>query len=285
MNKITTYPLFLVLLIGSLLTSCKSKQQELQQAIQKDPLQATQQIGWKMQQVAGNEAALNQFIKETAPNGKEIVEKLASNTQSYTEFFPRCDEFTELDMAVLVNHPQFKGMKRLAISSTGIDQVSCKILSFHMSQLKDLQFLFLDDHRIGDSGIELLAPHLEALTKLEFLILTKNNITDKGLQALAPFLSQLKLLRHFYLDNNLITDKGMEYFAPHLKDLKNLSMLKLGNNTIGDPGIQALIHHFPKLPMLFTLDLSNNQISTTVKNQLKGKLKELGMGACNLYVD
>lgn len=291
MSKIV-YSLYnhsLILLIASLLASCDSNKKlpiNPQEAIKKDPIEATQQIGLAMQEVAEDDKKLAKLIQEIAPNGKEIVQKLlADKEKEYTDFFPGCDKFTAIDMAVLVNHPQFNKIKRLSICKTELDQVSLQILLSYISKVKNLEFLFLDNNLIGDSGIDLLVPHLKELTKLQFLILTNNNISDKGLKSLAPFLSQLILLRHFYLDNNRISDQGMEYFATYLKDQVKLSTLKFSNNQIGDTGIQALISHFPKLPMLFTLDLSKNRISTTVKKQLEDKVKELGMSDCNLYLD
>lgn len=280
--------LILLVVATFLLASCRSSHKLLfdQEILKEKPIQTTEQVGLLMKAMCEDDENLDKTIEFFAPNGEEIVEKmLPYKGEEYANFFPGCTKFTPMDMAVLVNHPQFDKISRLSICDGKLDMISWKILLFHVDKLKDLDFLFLDNNLIGDEGIELLVPQLGKLSKLQFLILTNNAITDKGLKALAPFLSQLKILRHFYLDNNLITDEGMQCFATYLKDQVELSMLKLNKNRIGDLGIQALIKNYQKLPNLCTLDLSKNPISATVKTQLRNKLKEEGMNDCYVYLD
>jgi Leucine-rich repeat (LRR) protein/GTP-binding protein EngB required for normal cell division len=261
--------------------------------------QETKQISKVIPKLAGNQEELDEAIK-VAPHGEAIVKALVSNS---TSFEPDGDEFTETDMAVLVNHPGFRQLTSIHLGDQKLSAESLKILARNLKGLTNLQVLYLynnqiayagmqaltrnlkgltnlkelrlDNNQIRHAHMQVLAPHFKGLTNLQKLYLNANQIGDAGIQALAPNLKELTNLKHLFLSHNQIGDAGMQALAPNLKGLKNLKKLYLESNQIGDAGMQALAPNLKGLTNLQELYLSYNPIGDAGMQALAPNLKGL----------
>jgi Leucine-rich repeat (LRR) protein len=225
----------------------------------------------QLQELASKAEKLNEAIK-VAPHGEAIVKALVSNS---TEFKPNWNDFTETDMAVLINYPGFQKLTKINLGGKKISDSSLKILSPNLKGLTNLQQLYLYTNQIGDAGMQALAPDLKGLTNLQNLNLAYNQIGDAGMQALAPNLKGLTNLQSLYLQNNQIGAAGMQALAPNLERLTNLTILQLDNNQIGDAGMQALGQNLKELINLKGISLNNNQIGDSGMQALAPNLKGL----------
>jgi GTP-binding protein EngB required for normal cell division len=238
--------------------------------------QETKQISEVIPKLASNQEKLDEAIK-IAPHGKAIVKALLSNSTSFTSNGNKEFEFTETDMAVLVNHPGFRKLTEFNLNNQELSAEILKILAPNLKGLTNLQNLYLNTNQIGDAGMQALAPNLEGLANLRSIWLNTNQIGDAGMQALAPTLKGLTNLRSLGLSNNQIGDAGMQALAPTLKGLTNLQALYLDRNQIeiGAVGMQALAPTLKGLWHLGSLSLSNNQISDAVAMVLGQHLQEV----------
>jgi Leucine-rich repeat (LRR) protein len=243
--------------------------------------QETKPISEVIPKVASNQEKLDEAIK-VAPHGEAIVEALVSNS---TQFGLWSDgkEFTETDMAVLVNHPGFQKLTKIYLNSKKINDASLKILAPNLKWLTYLQSLWLSNNPISYAGMQALAPNLKWLTNLQTLDLSDNQIGDAGMQALAQNLKGLTNLTELALHNNQIGDAGMQDLGPNLKGLTNLQRLYLHNNQIGDAGMQALAPNLKWLTNLQRLYLHNNQIGDAGAKVLGQHLQEV-KGKSNYYL-
>lgn len=254
-----SYRLYLLLLIASLAQACGAKLPiNLQESIQKDPIQTAQQIGTAVTEVADNEKRLTQLIKQVAPNQGEIISKKLSNNNCY-DFNPRCSQFTEVDMAVLVNHPRFKFITKISFLEQELSRNSLTILAEYLKN-SNLEELWLYKTNIGNEGLVILASSFQGLTNLKILDLMHNRIGESGIQALGPHLKNSKKLKKLELSDNPVKD-DIASIGPFIEGLTDLQFIFLNNNQISDKGINGLVPYFKKLEKLESIILSNNQIS------------------------
>jgi Leucine-rich repeat (LRR) protein len=251
----------------------------LKKLLEKEKLaEEIQRISNLMQEVACNQEKLDETIKVLAPHGEAIVNALTKYNGN--SFWSNGNEFTEADMAVLVNHPGFQNLTQINLSNLKISELSLKILAPNLKWLKNLQFLYLNDNQIGDAGMQALAPNLKELTNLQSLELGNNQIGDAGVQAFGQNLKGLTNLQSLGLYNNQIGDAGVQALAPKLKALTKLQQLYLQNNQIGAAGMQALSQNLKELTNLQHLYLNHNQIGVAGIQALSENLK----GLTNLLV-
>lgn len=100
----------------------------------------------------------------------------------------------------------------------------------HISELKQLQVLYLSKSNITDAGLK----HIAELRQLQALCLGSNNITDVGLEHIV----KLKQLRSLILRNSNITDVGLEHIAK-MKQLKKLQ-LSSGHHNLTRTGVEKI---------------------------------------------
>lgn len=122
----------------------------------------------------------------------------------------------------------------------------------HVTDLKFLYGLILDDTPVGDAGME----HLRGLTKLTGLGLVNTRVSDDGLVCL----KDLKTLSHLNINRSLVSDAGLI----HLTGLTNLVTLGLGSK-VGDAGLV----HLKSLPKLKALGFTEPSVSDAGMVHLK----------------
>lgn len=127
----------------------------------------------------------------------------------------------------------------LDISSS--HQVSDRALA-HVTKLRHLKELYLNDTRITDQGVL----QLRALPHLRMLIMDNTSIGDEGLK----HISAIKTLSYLSVAHTNITDSGLGC----LTRLEQLQDLNLSCNHLSD---QCLCY-LAKMRMLKQVDLSNN---------------------------
>jgi hypothetical protein len=131
---------------------------------------------------------------------------------------------------------------RLNLSKTAIEG---RCLRFLRNWGHRVQWLILEDTKIGDNGLELLS----ACNMLSYLDLSGTNVTGKGLKCLASPLLVLKLSR------TKIDDSDLE----SLRGLSSIQSLELASTKVTDQGIRSL----RSLKDLTALNLADTRISGT----------------------
>ena len=190
-----------------------------------------------------------------------------------------------LEMARILSKASFKGLQHLILFNSGINDVSCTVLSLAIANKPELKTLILSENTIGFEGIRSLATALANCNKLETLELHGNHFGDAGLETLMPALSGMKHLQVLELSFTMLTAlRGFEVIS-NCKDLVDLDLC--GNN-LNDEGIDILVGALKCLSLL-RLDLSFNNgissedwklVSTLLDNPLC-KLEELRVGRDN----
>ena len=136
---------------------------------------------------------------------------------------------------------QFKGLRKLGLSETGISDAGLKGLK----EIKGLLELDLSDTRITPAGLK----ELKDIRNLRDLNLNHDQVEEAGLKELKV----LKSLRRLCLRSTGITDAGLK----DLKELKGLRELDLSQNEITDASLKDL----KELRGLQKLDLSETNIT------------------------
>ena len=162
----------------------------------------------------------------------------------------------------------------------------------HISLLKSLTMLDLENVKIGDEGVKHLAKlpnlrilnlsgtkisdacmdHLIKLRNLSVLNLSYTEIKDLGIK----LLENLPNLRILNLTSTKITDTGMK----HLKNLRHLRELKLKKAGITHFGIK----HLESLQHLRRLDLSHTRVDNSGMKYLCGLQNLQDLSLCNTSV-
>ncbi len=95
---------------------------------------------------------------------------------------------------------------QLMLSGMGLTPDEARLL-WESPRLLEINWLDLEDNRLGDAGVADLAASPN-LANVQMLSLTSNNVTDAGLKSLAvsPHLARLKRL---HLKNNPIRGEGV----------------------------------------------------------------------------
>jgi uncharacterized membrane protein len=104
----------------------------------------------------------------------------------------------------------------------------------HLSDLSNLESLYLDNARVSDDGLK----YLSNLSNLHNLSLTNTQVSDEGLKHLTG-LTELECL---YIENTQISDEGLK----HLIGLTNLISLYLDNTQVTEEGIKELQYEIQK---------------------------------------
>lgn len=133
----------------------------------------------------------------------------------------------------------------------------------HVSDLKQLRWLILNNCKITDAGLR----NLRDLPGLERLQLMGANITDVGMEYLKGFAH----LRELYLSCTQIRDAGIE----RLRGFAELRRLDLDGDRITDAGVE----HLSGMTQLEELYLSDTKITDAGLERLKGltRLRVLGL--------
>jgi Leucine-rich repeat (LRR) protein len=123
----------------------------------------------------------------------------------------------------------------------------------HVSRLKGLRVLSLNDTRTTDAGLD----SVEGLPDLRELHLAGTRITDAGLLRLRT-LTRLETLT---ISDTPVTDAGLT----HLRLFKNLTRLNVSTSAITDRGIASL----RALPKLQAVDLGGTRLTKSALLQLQ----------------
>ncbi|XP_030645625.1 MHC class II transactivator [Chanos chanos] len=142
--------------------------------------------------------------------------------------------------------------------------------------LQSLQYLDLENNKIGDSGAELLADVLLNLSSLKILNLSQNYIGDKGVEKLALALSSVLSLQSLSLYSNFIADGGAESLASVLPNMKSLMDLDVKYNKFTDIGAQKLGDALKNCPSIKALELWNQFIPYGVFEHLQHQDTRIG---------
>ncbi len=103
-----------------------------------------------------------------------------------------------------------------------------------MKKLTCLEYLHLNETRIGDTALE----HLKGLSQLRCLSLSSTRVTDSGLK----FVKGLSRLEDLFVDGTQITDAGLQ----HLVGMCQLQELSLRDTKVTDAGVAKLQQALPK---------------------------------------
>ena len=79
-----------------------------------------------------------------------------------------------------------------------------------LPKMRNLKYLILDGHDIGDAGVEALAKVINQVPWLEEISLQHDGIGIAGAKALAEVLPKMTSLKRLRLEGNEIGDAGME---------------------------------------------------------------------------
>jgi hypothetical protein len=220
---------------------------------------------------------LDEIFKALAPHGEAIVKALANNS---TTFQPNGDAFTEIDMAVLVNHPGFQKLTQIDLTNQKLSESSLKILAQNLKGTS-VHTIILINNQIGDSGVAELAKNLKG-TSVHTIYLGYNQIGASGAAELAKNLKGTSV-HTINLRSNQIGASGAAELAKNLKGT-SVHTIDLMANQIGASGAAELAKNL-KGTSVHTINLHSNQIGASGAAELVNNLKGTSVHTIDLMAN
>ncbi len=142
---------------------------------------------------------------------------------------------TDKDLAQFSKKPELADVE--SISMPFPQGITGKGLA-HLSSIRNLKKLHLDECDVGDEGLK----HIGKLTALEILEIDKGEITGEGLKHLANLVE----LRQLTLTNNGLKDEDLDF----LRHLPKLESVNLSENDVSAEHVASLLAEAKRLERL-----------------------------------
>lgn len=165
-----------------------------------------------------------------------------------------------------------------------LENEGAKALAEVFKTIGTLEEIVMPQNGIYHVGISALSNAFTHNKNLEILNLNDNTIGFKGCEAIIKALPNLQNLKEINFGDCLLKTKGAILLAEGLKEgHKNLEVLILDSNEINSKGGLEVAKAMANKVKLKNLALDGNQFGNDGRNEVKNKLKEVGVFFSHLF--